>query len=116
MAWGLAKDESYFRAMREGFSRSRDRLTAGLRAEGFAVLPSQGTYFVLVDLPASGIALDDATFCRRAVREAGVAAIPVSAFYASNPVTSVIRLCFSKQDAVLDEGIRRLTNARTRLA
>jgi len=116
VAWGLAKDESYFRAMREGFSRSRDRLTAGLRAEGFAVLPSQGTYFVLVDLPASGIALDDATFCRRAVREAGVAAIPVSAFYASNPVTSVIRLCFSKQDAVLDEGIRRLTNARTRLA
>jgi len=116
VAWGLAKDESYFRAMREGFSRSRDRLTAGLRAEGFAVLPSQGTYFVLVDLPASGIALDDATFCRRAVREAGVAAIPVSAFYASNPVTSVIRLCFSKQDAVLDEGIRRLTNARKRLA
>ena len=37
------------------------------------------------------------TFCERAVREAGVAAIPVSAFYAEEPVTNVIRLCFAKQ-------------------
>ena len=112
VAWGLAKDEAYFRAMRDGFAHSRDRLTAGLTAEGFAVLPSQGTYFALVDLPASGISLDDAAFSRRAVLEAGVASIPVSAFYATNPVTSVIRLCFSKQDAVLDEGIKRLSQAR----
>ncbi|HUO23764.1 MAG TPA: aminotransferase [Caulobacteraceae bacterium] len=111
-AYGLAKDERYFAAMREGFSRSRDRLAAGLKAEGFAVLASEGTYFMLVDLEASGIQLDDAAFCERAVREAGVAAIPVSAFYPEAPVRSVIRLCFSKQDAVLDAGVERLAKAR----
>src|SRR3546814_11768471 len=83
--------------MREGFARSRARMTDGLGAAGYALLPSDGTYFVSVDLNGSGIALDDLTFCHRAVREAGVAAIPVSSFYASDPVTNVVRLCFAKR-------------------
>jgi len=112
MAYGLGKDDSYFAPMREGFARSRDRLAAGLTAEGFAVLPSQGTYFLLLDLKASGIDLDDQTFAERAVREAGVATIPVSSFYAEDAVTSVVRLCFSKKDSTLDAGIERLAKAR----
>ena len=112
MAYGLGKDDSYFAPMREGFARSRDRLAAGLQAEGFSVLPSQGTYFLLLDLKASGIDADDRTFAQRAVREAGVATIPVSEFYAENAVTSVVRLCFSKQDSTLDAGIERLSRAR----
>jgi N-succinyldiaminopimelate aminotransferase len=111
-AFGLAKDEAYFAAMGEGFARSRDRLAAGLEAEGFVPLPSQGTYFLCLDLKASGIQALDTVFCERAVREAGVASIPVSAFYADNPVRSVVRLCFSKQDDVLDAGIERLAKAR----
>jgi N-succinyldiaminopimelate aminotransferase len=63
------------------------------------VLDSQGTYFLNVDLTASGIAVDDVTFCERTVVEFGVAAIPVSAFFAENPVTNVVRLCFAKADA-----------------
>ena len=39
------------------------------------------------------------------MKEAGVAAIPVSAFYEDDPVTSIVRLCFSKRDETLDEGI-----------
>src|SRR3546814_2815264 len=75
VAYGLGKDDAYFTAMREGFARSRARMTDGLGAAGYALLPSDGTYFVSVDLNGSGIALDDMTFCHRAVREAGVAAI-----------------------------------------
>jgi aspartate/methionine/tyrosine aminotransferase len=112
VAYGLGKDEAYFAPMLQGFARSRDRLAAGLEAEGFAVLPSEGTYFLLLDLKASGIALDDQTFAKRAVREAGVATIPVSSFYAEDPVTSVVRLCFSKKDSTLDAGIERLAKAR----
>jgi aspartate/methionine/tyrosine aminotransferase len=111
-AYGLAHEKAYFAAACAGFARSRDRLTAGLKAEGFAVLPSQGTYFLLVDLKASGIEIDDAAFCERAVREAGIAAIPVSAFYPEAPVRSVVRLCFAKQDHVLDAGVERLAKAR----
>ena len=56
--------------------------------------------------------LDDQTFAQRAVREAGVATIPVSSFYAEDAVTSVVRLCFSKKDSTLDAGVERLARAR----
>ena len=112
VAYGLGKDDAYFTDMRAGYARSRDRLDDGLKSEGFAVLPSEGTYFLNIDLPGSGIDLDDRSFCLRAVQEAGVAAIPVSAFYEENPVTRIVRLCFAKKDATLDAGIERLAKAR----
>jgi N-succinyldiaminopimelate aminotransferase len=112
-AYGLGKDEAYFAEMRAGYARSRDRMTAGLEAAGYAVLPSRGTYFLSIDLTASGIALDDVAFCERAVREAGIAAIPISAFYAEDPVRDVVRLCFAKTDATVDAGVERLAKART---
>jgi N-succinyldiaminopimelate aminotransferase len=112
VAYGLSHDDAYFAPMRDGFARSRDRLTDGLKSEGFAVLPSEGTYFMLVDLKASGVDADDTVFCERAVREAGVAAIPVSAFYAEDPVRSVVRLCFAKQDDTLDAAVECLARAR----
>ena len=112
-AYGLGKDRAYFEAMRLGFAAARDRLVAGLKQAGFATLPAQGSYFVTVDLAASGIGTDDSTFCERAVREAGVAAIPVSAFYARDPVASVVRLCFAKQPETIAAGIAAMARART---
>jgi aspartate/methionine/tyrosine aminotransferase len=112
VAYGLSQDDAYFAPMRQDFARARDRLAAGLTAEGFSVLPSQGTYFLLLDLKASGIDAPDTVFADRAVREAGVATIPVSAFYAQDPVRSVVRLCFSKTDETLDAGMERLAKAR----
>jgi aspartate/methionine/tyrosine aminotransferase len=112
VAWGLENSGDWFRDMPRAMERSRDRLTEGLVREGFAVLPSQGTYFLNIDLPASGVDEADREFCLRAVKEAGVAAIPVSAFYEADPVTSIARLCFSKADATLDEGVKRLARAR----
>eukprot|EP01035_Chromulina_nebulosa_P025912 gene25912-33868_t len=93
----------------------RTALAAALREAGFAVLPSESTYFLCVDLAASGIGLDDRSFCLRAVAEAGVAAIPVSAFYAEDAPRNVVRLCFAKADAVIDEGARRLAVFRQAL-
>jgi len=112
VAWGLANLDDWFRDMPRDLERSRDRLTDGLRREGFSVLPSAGTYFLCVDLAGSGITEGDRDFCLRAVKEAGVAAIPVSAFYEDDKVTSIVRLCFSKGDATLDEGVARLAKAR----
>ena len=116
VAHGLGKEDEYFTAMRADFARSRDRLAAGLADAGYATLPSAGTYFLPIDLAASGIAMDDATFCDRLVREFGVAAIPVSAFYAEDAVTSVVRLCFAKRDETIDPAIERLAAARRTFA
>jgi N-succinyldiaminopimelate aminotransferase len=112
VAWGLEHYRDWFVAMPAGLQRSRDRLADGLTAAGFAVLPSAGTYFLNVDLRASGVETADRAFCLASVREHGVAAIPVSAFYAQDPVTHVVRLCFAKADDTLDQAVERLARAR----
>jgi aspartate/methionine/tyrosine aminotransferase len=84
----------------------------GLEGAGYRALPAEGTYFMTVDLAASGIDLDDRTFCERAVREAGIAAIPLSALYAKDAVTTTIRLCFAKLDSTIDAGVEGLAAAR----
>lgn len=113
VAFGLGLPDSRFADEVAALQRSRDILRAGLEAEGFRTLPSQGTYFLNIDLPGSGIALDGQTFAVRAVREAGVATIPLEAFCApgGDPL-SVVRLCFAKSDATLNRGIERLSAAR----
>jgi aspartate/methionine/tyrosine aminotransferase len=112
VAYGLAKEDGYFAEMRAAFAGARDRLSSGLAEVGFSVLPAEGTYFLSVDLAASGIEAGDLAFCERAVREARVAAIPVSTFYAEDPVTTVVRLCFAKTRETLDRGIERMRAAK----
>ncbi len=112
VAQGLGKDADWFAGMRAGFAASRARLIAGLEGAGYVVLPSAATWFVSIDLPASGIALDDMTFADRMAREGGVVTIPVSAFYAEAPVTTIVRLCYAKDDATLDEAVSRLARMR----
>ena len=112
VAYGLSKDEGYFDGMRAEFAAAREAMIVGLCDAGFVPLAAEGTYFVSVDLEASGVAADDQTFCERAVREAGVAAIPVSAFYAEDPVRNVVRLCFAKQAETIERGLEGLRKAR----
>jgi N-succinyldiaminopimelate aminotransferase len=115
VAYGLDKPAAHFEAMRADLQARRDHLASGLRAAGLSVLATEGTYFLNVDLAPMGLT-DDAAFCRRLVTEAGVAAIPVSAFYADASMRSVVRFCFAKADATLDEAVRRLADAAPRLS
>ena len=85
-----------------------------MRQLGFPVLDAQGTYFVNVDLASLGLNEDDESFCRRLVAEHKVAAIPVSAFYAADPIRSVVRFCFAKRDTTLDAALERLAGALKR--
>jgi aspartate/methionine/tyrosine aminotransferase len=114
VAEGLTSEDGWVQEARHRFQHGRDRLAAGLTAAGCTVLPSAATYFLSVDLAASGFAIDDRSFCERLI-EAGVVAIPVSAFYAEEPVTNVVRFCFVKEDATLDEAIARIVAAQDTL-
>ena len=117
VAEGLGWPDAWFADMRAGFAASRDRMATGLEAAGFAVLPSEGTYFLCIDLAASGVSLDPMDFCRRAVTAFGVAAIPLAPFYADpGAAPPIIRLCFAKADATIDAGVERLAEARRVLA
>ena len=112
VAEGLATQDDWVQAASRHFQAGRDRLRLGLEGAGFQVLPSAATYFLSVDLSASGIEVDDVTFCNRLIDHAGVAAIPVSAFYAGAPVTNIVRFCFVKEDATLDLAIERISGVR----
>ncbi|OYU48494.1 MAG: aminotransferase [Rhizobiales bacterium PAR1] len=107
VAYGLGKEDAFFDAMRQDFQQARDYLAKGLTDLGFSVLNSRGTYFLNIDIAPLG-ETDDAEFCQRLVKAYGVATIPVSAFYAENPVKTIVRLCFAKKRATLDAALERL--------
>jgi len=109
VAYGLAKDNAYFDGLAREMQAKRDRLSAGLSKAGFDVLPSGGTYFVSADFRPLGFNGSDEDFCRMITLEAGVTAVPVSAFYRTGDVRHLARFCFSKQDAILDEASQKLT-------
>ncbi|MCT2401673.1 aminotransferase [Novosphingobium mangrovi (ex Huang et al. 2023)] len=109
VAEGLTMPDAMLADQRATWAASRARLKAGLEAAGFAVLPNAATWFLCADLAASGIALTDREFSERAVTEAGVATVPVSALYeGEGRPEHIVRFCFTKPDAVLDEAVARL--------
>ncbi len=108
VAYGLGKDDASFRALADRMQAKRDRLAAGLGGIGLEVLSSRGTYFLTVDFRPLGFTGDDEAFCRHITVEAGVAAVPVSAFYQEGDVDHFARFCFCKHDDVLDGAVERL--------
>ena len=116
VAFGLDQGDEWIAPMQERFARARDRMTEGLRSAGFAVLPADATYFLCVDLAASGIALDDEAFAAAAVEQAGVAVVPISPFAEKDPPRHLVRLCFGKKDETIDAGVAAMARARELLA
>ena len=114
-AEGLAAPE-ITAALHADWSASRRVLIEGLAHAGFAVLESKATWFACIDLAASGIAMDDRTFSERAVREAGVASIPLSALWeGEGGPTTILRLCHCKPPAMLEDAVARLSAWRAGL-
>ncbi|MGL6043225.1 MAG: aminotransferase class I/II-fold pyridoxal phosphate-dependent enzyme, partial [Sandaracinobacteroides sp.] len=113
VAEGLELERAWLEGMRHEIAGGRAHLAAGLEAAGFAVLPSEATWFLSVDLEASGIGMPDGDFCTALVERFGVAAIPVSAFFdGGDGPTNVVRLCHAKGRTTIDMAIDRLSEAR----
>lgn len=102
----LAEPDSYL-GLAAFYQRKRDLLTAALAGSRFRLLPSAGSFFLLADFRGFS-AESDSALVQRLIREARVAAIPLSAFYGDGRDTGMIRLSFAKDDATLIEGARRL--------
>jgi methionine aminotransferase len=89
------------------YQAKRDRFRALLEGTRFKLQPVAGAYFQLADYSAIS-QQDDLSFCEWLTREKGVAAIPVSAFYETPPDARLIRFCFAKTDATLQQAAERL--------
>ncbi|WP_153232776.1 pyridoxal phosphate-dependent aminotransferase [Glaciimonas soli] len=90
------------------YQRKRDLFRDGLKSSRFKLLPSSGTYFQCVDYSAISSS-NEAEFATWLTSEIGVAAIPVSAFYATPRESSIVRFCFAKQDTTLQQALQRLS-------
>ena len=89
------------------YQRKRDLFRAGLAGSKFRLLPSEGSFFQVVDYSAIS-ALPEADFCRWLTTEIGVAAIPLSAFYDDGRNQGLARFCYAKNDATLNAALGRL--------
>jgi aspartate/methionine/tyrosine aminotransferase len=116
VAFGLNEGDAWIQPMRSRFERARDRMTEGLRSAGYEVLDATSTYFLCVDLAASGLAIDDEAFATAAVEQAGVAVVPLSAFSEREPSRHLVRLCFGKKDETIDAGVAAMAKAKELLA
>lgn len=109
VAVGLGKDDAYFASLSRELQLRRDILAAGLAEVGLGVLPTQGTYFITTDFSKLGFNGDDVAFCRHITEQAGVTAIPVSAFYDEpDAPRHFARFAFCKRPDVLHEAVARL--------
>ena len=93
------------------YQRKRDLFAEGLRSTRLQLLPCTGTYFQCVrygDLSVPERDLSEGEFCQWLTREVGVAAIPLSAFYADGFEQKIIRFCFAKRDETLALALERL--------
>jgi methionine aminotransferase len=89
------------------YQHKRDLFRQGLEQSRFRLLPADGTYFQCVDYRAISDK-SELEFCKWLTVELGVAAIPVSAFYHQPKESGVVRFCFAKQDATLEQALQRL--------
>jgi N-succinyldiaminopimelate aminotransferase len=115
VAYALRAEQNWVAAHRTALQAKQHRLAAGLRAAGFGVHRSEGTYFICADVRPLGYA-DGLRFCRELPDRAGVVAVPVGVFVDDPECNTswrhLVRFAFCKRDEVIDEALGRLVSAR----
>src|SRR5207237_5240987 len=86
---------------------NRDLLATRLAPLGFEVLPCEGTYFLTAGIRQLTNERGD-VFCKRLVKEAGVALIPLSAFFDNGEPSHLVRFAFCKRRDLLEQALDRL--------
>ncbi|WP_020394418.1 pyridoxal phosphate-dependent aminotransferase [Thiolinea disciformis] len=89
------------------YQQKRDQFLQLMQGSKFQMQPAEGTYFQLADYSTLSD-LSDQAFCQWLIREAGVAAIPVSVFCETPPEMRLVRFCFAKGTATLEQAAQRL--------
>jgi aminotransferase len=102
---------SYYDKLAADYTRKRELFMGYLDEAGLSYTRPQGAYYVMVDCTAFGVT-DDNQFCRWMAKEVGVAAVPGSSFF-HEPVNHLIRLHFSRTEAILAETGRRLKKLKS---
>jgi methionine aminotransferase len=107
----LDADPSHVAGLSPFYEKKRDRFRELIEKTPFRPFPVRGAYFQLVDYSAID-ALPDTEFARFLTTKIGVAAIPLSPFYAEPPDAKIVRFCFAKTERTLELAAERLKKLR----
>lgn len=99
--------ESFYDALRKKYQKKRDLICSAMKEVSLFPYVPQGAYYVLANVSA----VPGTTSKEKAMyllEKTGLALVPGSAFYHDNSGENLIRLCFAKEDRVLEEACERL--------
>lgn len=102
------EEPAHYEGLSAFYQRKRDLFLAGLAGSRFTIKPAEGSFFQTVSYAAITDE-PDYDLAIRLTRELGVASIPVSVFYQQKNDYKILRFCFAKDDAVLQEAAQRLS-------
>lgn len=112
--WALASFIGQERLLSPGklLQQKRDFFNELMRETPFTMLaPAAGSYFQLYSYEGLST-LGDKDFACYLTETAGVATIPVSAFYSDGTDHKILRFCFAKQESTLEAAVARLKSLR----
>jgi aspartate/methionine/tyrosine aminotransferase len=114
MASVIGMPDSYYEWLRSYYASRRSRMLGILDAHGFAYAVPEGAYYVMADFRHLGRGDDDMTFAYWLIDEIGVATVPGSSFYSSDPQLGrgLVRFAFPKKDSTLDDVERRFSRLK----
>jgi aminotransferase len=114
LQWGIARaleiGEEYYRNLSADYQKKRNMLAEALTEGGFKPFVPQGAYYMLAEIPREFGSASEAA--NALIEEARVASVPGPSFYASGAGDRLLRFCFAKDFASLEEACRRLRELR----
>ncbi|MCK0130309.1 methionine aminotransferase [Flavobacteriaceae bacterium F08102] len=94
------KNEENYLSISNLYQQKRDYFLEAIENSRFTGIPSQGTYFQIVDYSAISQE-NDVDFCKRLIIEHKLAAIPLSVFNVDGLDQYQLRFCFAKKEETL---------------
>ncbi len=103
------KNREAYLSLSSQLQEKRDYFIRLMKETRFTIQPSYGSYFICGTYEKISRE-SDMDFAIRLTKEAGVATIPVSAFYHDGKDDHVLRFCFSKKRETLENAVERLAS------
>lgn len=114
LQWGIARaleiGDDYYRNLAADYEKKRDLLAEALTDGGFRPFVPQGAYYMLAEIPEGFANASEAAMAL--IEEARVASVPGPSFYASHAGDRLLRFCFAKDFAALEEACKRVREFR----
>jgi aspartate/methionine/tyrosine aminotransferase len=116
MAKVIGLPDSYYQWLQEFYASRRSRMLGILDKHGFKYAVPEGAYYVMADFRGLGRGDDDTAFAYWLIDEVGVATVPGSSFYSSDPRLGrgLVRFAFPKKDETFEIVEKRFEKLKAR--